>query len=205
MGRVRRISIGRTPKTGRARSGMGIGRNRPKADITILIMCVVPDGEFCQYRAAGRLQERPNWTIDPLRMQQGEPNMRLVQTTAFILSVVATNANASDLLCGDMSGIDRGECLTKLLYAEEAKLNQAYESAHKVIDTQDSIPISGREEWKHDLDKARDSWENYRDAECALVLYQWWGGSGAGNAVTACRAQMTIERTRAISTFGKAR
>ena len=94
--------------------------------------------------------------------------------------------------------------LGKTLQPEQAKLNEAYESAYTFIDAQDSIPKDGREEWKRDLDKARYRWLTFRDAECDLIFYQWWCGSGAENAMTACQVQMTTERVHVILAFGKA-
>ncbi|MCH8135874.1 MAG: DUF1311 domain-containing protein [Proteobacteria bacterium] len=90
-----------------------------------------------------------------------------------------------------------------MLQVEEEKLNKAYDAAYAHIQKQEYIPPKGREEWKRDLDKARYNWVSFRDAECGVILYQWWGsmGGGPGNAILACEVQMTIDRQSVIEKF----
>ena len=112
---------------------------------------------------------------------------------------------ANPPLCSGKSGIERRVCLEDWLNKEEKNLNKAYENAFYYIDEQAHIPLSGRDEWKRALDKARYTWHSFRDSECDVLVYEWWGsmGNGAGNAILVCNIELTLKRVNVISRIGK--
>ena len=49
-------------------------------------------------------------------------------------------------------------------------------------------------------DRAQAAWRAWRDADCGEVTgFEWWGGSGSGNAILSCRLEATAARVRDLT------
>jgi len=84
-------------------------------------------------------------------------------------------------------------CLEKLANAADAKLNDVYRRAVKVIEQSDNDNIA---KWKAELKKAQQAWIVFRDTDCgALTAYEWGHGTGMGSATESCILEKTIQRT----------
>jgi uncharacterized protein YecT (DUF1311 family) len=76
-------------------------------------------------------------------------------------------------------------------------LNEAYRAVVASVDKAD-VPPEARTKWHNALVEAQRRWIAFRDAECALTGYQWYGGTGRAGAETTCMTQLTNSRTEAL-------
>jgi len=53
-----------------------------------------------------------------------------------------------------------------------------------------------RAAWRRELTLAQRAWITFRDRDCGAVLYEFWGGSGAGTAIASCLFDYTAARTK---------
>lgn len=121
----------------------------------------------------------------------------IILAVFFIIPV----AQAQQFKCPEASGVVRTECLEKNLKSASAELDRVYREALASIYSKDNdhIPKSELDKWKIETERSQRAWQTYRDIECGkIILYQWWGGSGAGGASIECSLQKTIARIREL-------
>ena len=76
----------------------------------------------------------------------------------------------------------------------DAEMNQAFQRAIERI-RQSDHPDDFKKAQEEDQRAAQRAWIQFRDAEESVVLYDWWGGAGAGAAAYTCKQKLTEERT----------
>jgi uncharacterized protein YecT (DUF1311 family) len=103
-------------------------------------------------------------------------------------SQAGESATAAASACDNLPTNAQSGCLEKLVNAANAKLNEAYRSAMKIIETSDAA-------WKAELKKAELAWIVFRDTDCgALTAYEWGHGTGMGAATEQCLLEKTEQR-----------
>ena len=88
-------------------------------------------------------------------------------------------------------------CATWDLRIADLNLNDAYLAEVAAIDKA-VVPLNVREKWHDALVEAQRRWIAFRDAECALTGYEWYGGSGRAGVETTCLTEMTKSRIEAL-------
>ena len=88
-------------------------------------------------------------------------------------------------------------CANDAYEAADKQLNAAYRAATAAIDKAD-VPPDGRRDWRKALVEAQRRWIAYRDAECELVGFEWYGGTGRSGAMLDCARELTEARTKAL-------
>jgi uncharacterized protein YecT (DUF1311 family) len=112
----------------------------------------------------------------------------------FLIVPAQAQESAAERACDALPGAAQSGCVEKLAQAADAKLNEAYRSAVKAIETSDS---KDKTAWKAALKKGQQAWIAFRDADCGdLIGYEWGEGTGMGSAVESCILQKTEARTR---------
>ena len=96
--------------------------------------------------------------------------------------------------------VARGKCLAEVLEDLNTKLAQLNESALKSIEKASYMDEAVREEWKGLYRASHRQWESHRSMDCRLVRYEWWGGSGGGNAMLKCEIFKTRLRIEELET-----
>jgi len=114
------------------------------------------------------------------------------------VAIALLTANPAAAVCNEQSSADRADCLRGALADADGQLFEALQKLLKSIDKR-PIPASGRDEWKGAAVKSHYLWLGYRDAQCDVVMYEWWGGNGALNAVTECLVLLTREQADRIA------
>ncbi len=124
----------------------------------------------------------------------------LVPTTALIAAICLAAGSARAIgedECNLSSNVEISQCLSELLKQEDAELNRVYKLAMASIDKADYVPDAERGNWKTTLQKAQRAWIAFKEADCGeLILFEWWGGTGAGIASMACTIDQTRSRYR---------
>jgi uncharacterized protein YecT (DUF1311 family) len=121
--------------------------------------------------------------------------MRL--TIAAIMLAVAGPALAQDIPgCENAtSNIELGMCTSNAYQAADKELNDLWPKVLKYIDGQgEYMPADALQKWKETIIAAQKAWVTFKESDCAAVEYEWWGGSGAGQAQTACLYAHTAAR-----------
>jgi uncharacterized protein YecT (DUF1311 family) len=88
-------------------------------------------------------------------------------------------------------------CASRDYRAADLRLNEAYRAVVSTIDKAD-VPPEARAKWHDALVDAQRRWIAFRDAECALTGYEWYGGTGRAGAETICMTQLTKSRIEAL-------
>jgi uncharacterized protein YecT (DUF1311 family) len=88
-------------------------------------------------------------------------------------------------------------CASREYHAADLRLNEAYRAVAAFVDKAD-VPPEARAKWHNALVEAQRRWIAFRDAECALTGYQWYGGTGRAGAETTCKTQLTNGRIEAL-------
>jgi uncharacterized protein YecT (DUF1311 family) len=103
--------------------------------------------------------------------------------------------------CGDRANTrEIGECAVAALKVADAALNRVYQAALQQTGEGSDPAPNIRERWKAALREAQRAWIAFRDADCdGLTQYEWWGGSGQGNAIVFCRLEKTNARVRDLN------
>ena len=108
---------------------------------------------------------------------------------------LARAAPAPDIDCRKaMATPEVAWCAQKDLEAADTRLNAAYRAAQAAIAGTD-VPDAVRAEWRKALIEAQRRWIAFRDGECAVTGFEWYGGTGRGAAELTCRTQLTDART----------
>lgn len=124
--------------------------------------------------------------------------MRLLALLA--VSLVSFSASAQQIKCPDAGGIARTECLEKNQRSANMELERLYVMRLANINSKenDHIPKAELGKWRAEAEKSQQAWLAYRDLECGMIRYEWWGGSGAGGAITECLLRRTAARIREL-------
>jgi uncharacterized protein YecT (DUF1311 family) len=88
-------------------------------------------------------------------------------------------------------------CASRDYRAADLRLNEVYRAVVASIDKAD-VPSEARAKWHNALVEAQRRWTAFRDAECALTGYEWYGGTGRAGAETTCMTQLTKGRIEAL-------
>jgi uncharacterized protein YecT (DUF1311 family) len=88
-------------------------------------------------------------------------------------------------------------CASDAYDAADAKLNAAYKVAMASIAKRD-LPPDVQKEFRKALVEAQRKWIAYRDAECEVTGYGWYGGTGRSTAIIECSRGLTEARTKAL-------
>jgi uncharacterized protein YecT (DUF1311 family) len=88
-------------------------------------------------------------------------------------------------------------CASRDYRAADLRLNEVYRAVVACIDKAD-VPPEARAKWHDALVDAQRRWIAFRDAECALTGYEWYGGTGRAGAETICMTQLTKSRIEAL-------
>jgi uncharacterized protein YecT (DUF1311 family) len=88
------------------------------------------------------------------------------------------------------------QCLQQEESATEASLRQAETTAARKA--RELELVTGNTEPRSAFDKAIVAFRAYRDAQCNFVRAMYGSGSGAGQALIACRVDMTRRRIREL-------
>ncbi len=88
-------------------------------------------------------------------------------------------------------------CAQKDFEAADARLNAAYRAAQASIARRD-VPEEARAEWRKALIEAQRRWIAFRDGECAVTGFEWYGGTGRTAAELTCQTELTDARTKQL-------
>ncbi|MFN0263076.1 lysozyme inhibitor LprI family protein [Tepidamorphus sp. 3E244] len=95
--------------------------------------------------------------------------------------------------------VEMGACLEKEYKRADSELNRIWGLVQSSIEASDYVPAEERETWKKVLLDAQRGWVQFKENDCfSAVPYEWYGGSGAGNAAMSCALDMTEARTKAL-------
>lgn len=88
-------------------------------------------------------------------------------------------------------------CVNDAYEAADKRLNAAYRVTMAAID-KSGVPAEGQREWRRALVEPQRRWIAYRDAECELTGFQWYGGTGRSAAILSCAQVLTEARTKEL-------
>ena len=88
-------------------------------------------------------------------------------------------------------------CAQRDFEAADAKLNTAYRAVFASIDKSD-VPADARADWRKALVEAQRRWIAFRDAECTVTGFEWYGGTGRSTAELGCQRELTDARTKQL-------
>jgi len=92
------------------------------------------------------------------------------------------------------SNVEMGACTQRAYEKADAELNAVWPKVLKAIAEADYVPAAERKAWKERVVAAQRAWVTFKENDCAALAYEWWGGSGASIAETACLYARTAER-----------
>lgn len=102
-------------------------------------------------------------------------------------------------LCADApSNAEYGACLQAALADAEAELDGVLQDVLARIDAAEFPGREKRAEWRDSMLAAQASWQIFRNRDCGVMIFEFWGGSGAGSFMTECRIAHTLDRTEAL-------
>lgn len=99
--------------------------------------------------------------------------------------------------CDDaQTTIEIGECVSKAYKAADAELNTVWKEVMGTFAKNDYMPAADLKTWKETLLASQRAWIKFKEEDCETVRYEWWGGSGASNAIVFCLLDHTTARTK---------
>lgn len=108
----------------------------------------------------------------------------------------AAMAQEADVCAGAESNLALKECLGKAYQNADKELNVVWKRVRGSVDGADHLTPEQRGAWKKELREAQRAWVQFKEHDCnGAVLYEWWGGSGAGGAISSCLLGHTKART----------
>lgn len=129
----------------------------------------------------------------------------MVRVIAFLAAFAVAEANAAPAArCADpQSTLDMKVCAEIRLRTADAELTKVY--AEAIADARRQYATLRRERTYQGMPdsemivrKAQNAWLVYRDANCAHQYQIYYGGSLAGLAYIACKADMTEARIKEL-------
>ena len=133
--------------------------------------------------------------------------MRPLLAAIGLLTVVITPATAQtrlpqlDNLCSDrQTNVEFKDCLYRHYLAVDRELNRVWKKVIAAIRHNDYLKPNIRKDWEDRLREAQRNWVRFKDIDCnEAVGYEWWGGTGAGSAISFCLIRHTILRTEDLT------
>jgi uncharacterized protein YecT (DUF1311 family) len=121
-------------------------------------------------------------------------SVRVISIGLLIVGFAVSSRVLADptLECPGGSQIEIGSCLAETEQRVEQSLGSAIEIARRMATDLDEA--TGRSVAVEALDKGQAAWSAFRDAHCDYVGATFGGGSGTGQAIRACRIELTRER-----------
>lgn len=121
----------------------------------------------------------------------------------FALAMLGAPVKAGDApaslegLCADAgSNVEIKNCLYENYLAADDELNLVWKRVIAQIRKADYLDPPVRKAWEKNLRQAQRNWVRFKEIDCnKAVLYEWWGGSGAGGAISMCLIRHTVRRT----------
>lgn len=94
------------------------------------------------------------------------------------------------------TNLEMRNCRTSAYQDADKQLNAVWKKVLAVVDDADYLTAEQRVAWKKELREAQRAWVQFKEHDCnGAVLYEWWGGSGAGAAISGCILGHTVTRT----------
>lgn len=121
--------------------------------------------------------------------------------TAAVLGLFLSRAvlaeEQSESVCSDaQTTIEIGDCVRKAFDKADAELNEVWKQVMKTFKPNDYMTAEELKAWKDALLASQRAWVDFKENDCKAVSYEWWGGSGASNAVMFCQLDHTTSRTK---------
>ena len=131
--------------------------------------------------------------------------MTVLRVVGFVLllagmpsSLFAAQAEELGIDCKTaVSTPDITMCVNDAYEAADKQLNAAYRAATASID-KTGVPPDAQRDWRKALVEAQRRWIAYRDAECELTGFEWYGGTGRSAATLDCARELTESRTKSL-------
>lgn len=110
---------------------------------------------------------------------------------------LARDAEPPDAPCANAdNNLAYKECLGRLYEKADQDLNAVWKQVLASVDAADYLTAEQRNAWKKELREGQRAWVQFKEHDCnGAVLYEWWGGTGAGGAILACLLHLTVART----------
>ena len=94
------------------------------------------------------------------------------------------------------SNVEIKHCLAEAYQKADTQLNVVWKQVLGTVDSADYLTPEQRDAWRKELREAQRAWVQFKEHDCnGAVLYEWWGGSGAGGAISSCLLEHTEART----------
>ena len=141
------------------------------------------------------------------RLREGFAGPRIgIPAAALAIAVMLASAMARDtpasqdgLCSGSGSTLDYKNCLHQRYLAADKDLNRLWKRVIAEIRKSDYLEPALRGKWEARMREAQRNWVQFKDIDCnEVVLYEWWGGSGAGGAISLCLFRHTVLRTQRL-------
>jgi len=121
----------------------------------------------------------------------------------FLLAALSPAATAQtrlpelDQLCSEQqSNVEYKGCLHRHYLAVDRELNRVWKKVIAAIRRNDYLERKDRKSWENLLREAQRNWVRFKDIDCnEAVGYEWFGGTGAGSAISLCLIRHTVLRT----------
>jgi uncharacterized protein YecT (DUF1311 family) len=94
------------------------------------------------------------------------------------------------------SNVEIKACLAKAYERADKELNAVWKQVMANVNDADTLPAKERKAWKDELLESQRAWIQFKEHDYDAVGYEWWGGSGAGGAVSSCLLDHTVARTK---------
>jgi len=126
----------------------------------------------------------------------------------FIVFIVLTSPATAqirlsqlDKLCsGQQTNVEFKDCLYRQYLAVDRELNQVWKQVIAAIRKSDYLEPKTRKAWEGRLREAQRNWVRFKEIDCnEAVGYEWWGGTGAGSAISFCLIRHTVLRTENLT------
>ena len=108
-----------------------------------------------------------------------------------------TGVSQLDQLCSEReTNVAYKACLRRYFIGVDRELNRVWKQVIAAIRRNDYLEPKLRKKWERRLREAQRNWVRFKEIDCNdAVGYEWWGGSGAGSAISFCLIRHTILRT----------
>jgi len=98
---------------------------------------------------------------------------------------------------GTGSNVEYKNCVGARADTAEAELDAVLEKVMREVYTRDYMEVALRQLWATRMRAGQRAWAAFVEIECRENTgFEWWGGSGAGGAISLCRYNKTAARVR---------
>lgn len=99
--------------------------------------------------------------------------------------------------CDDaQTTVEIGKCVRKADDTANAELHAVWKQVMATFKAKDYMSAKEQKAWKDSLLASQRAWVEFKEKDCEAVGYEWWGGTGASNAVVFCWLDHTTARTK---------